>query len=313
MFVIVASVAVTAWWWQSVPPLPPPKPKLFKPYAAWSPGAWGRDDNLLPVPRDAKSLEPAQRVLPSDFQCTPQLELALREVFAATNVRGFIDWRALNFAGYERDKRIDVNIGGKRVGDAISEILVAADDDRRLMCFTIDDGKVFVSTTELADIRVAKRSFAYDGIVQLGKPDASFLGTLGTKTYLELDAAIRAAVDSKSWGQPPSERRLNRRFADVTMTWSDVEVFQSPEHLLLIEYQFKWLRWRGLAMRFCARTGVVAGVSFGSIVLLQSLLHWRRRILLARIGHCRKCGYDLRATPQRCPECGTMVPAVLAK
>jgi hypothetical protein len=116
------------------------------------------------------------------------------------------------------------------------------------------------------------------------------------------------------WAEHPESRSDPQTIVwlGVAIPWHEVNLFGRGFPWRGFDFVHAWSfggRWYWTISGCYSYIAMITGI-------LPAIWSWRLivRIRAARrrkIGYCGKCGYDLRASTDRCPECGTPVPILL--
>ncbi len=228
------------------------------------------------------------RPLPDGFVTDKDLATTVNGLRRATGLSFFINWLALDAAGVGRASPVPIrNLGGMALGDALRTI--CGDVHPSLACET-DESTLIVTTVADASRTVLTRVYDVRELI-------------GRGSTLQLEAQLTSQVAPGSWrgDTPDAVGALQSVSGQLIVTASPIVQHDVATYL-------NHLRLRRLRVRFAQRAAPLIGsatMAAGLGLMARSFVARRRRL---RSGLCRRCAYDLRATPDRCPECGTMPP-----
>ena len=135
--------------------------------------------------------------------------------------------------------------------------------------------------------------------------------TYSLETFVGIIAILhRDDTNGYSWQQVKSTELRPLANGDILYGCSSSPIKNESMTCAWSHFGFRWERIDQSATNFIHLWSVPLYVPMVASAILP-LIWFRNRARirrLARIGCCATCGYDLRASPTRCPECGSTTP-----
>ena len=142
----------------------------------------------------------------------------------------------------------------------------------------------------------------------MGSCDGALFGHMGSFVDTRPTSGGTGATTGPRYETPPSAEQIAR--SEVVRT--RIEILRACKHYgfsvgsvaaMLVKNPAGGKNWFFVALM------VPHGLAIVIFGVLPAIWCWRvgKRWRRGRRGQCCVCGYDLRATPDRCPECGTAV------
>jgi hypothetical protein len=220
----------------------------------------------------------------------------------------YVDWPALKRAKIPQNAPVRADVGGLPFQAALETILASADGGTKQLTFMLDEGAVTISTMDNISVPTATRVYDVRDLtatpplpaVPAGRGQVLFPGPgpATTPQMLALVTQVQSTVDATSW------RDAGGNVGSIRILSGNLIVNQTPANHQDILRLLEQLRWRHDLRAFGVRASATAGASITIAFAARALLQQRRRRARLRQGLCRGCGYDLRASSGRCPECG---------
>jgi hypothetical protein len=203
------------------------------------------------------------------------------------NIR--VEWPALKAAGVDGNAPINATFNNARVGEMIAGVLPAGHG----LEFTTRDDVVYIST------KAARRpAHPPNAAAPPTRPAGPWWETVRSDRRYTL-AAHRGFL--RLWVAPSDP-------AVAYQTGVRAAGAAGPDAKPLLDRAgFTALRGDRPFDTWAVGVPLWAIALLGGLLPLVRFVALVRRRRAARRGLCRSCGYDLRASPDRCPECGTQV------